>query len=161
MNPLASLKLGQWLLYGAFFFSLVLGYFAWQHHQRDIGRDEMRAEYAAKAAESDAKRADSSTEIAPKAEAAQERIRTVFKTIVKEIPTYVSINDCPMSPGFRVFHDAAANGQLPDPTRIADAESAAADTVANTVADNYQTCHATAARLHALQSWVRAQQGAK
>ena len=161
MNPLAWLNPGRWLLYGALLATLVLGYFTWRESQRDVGRQEMRDDYASQAATSNAARAAVADTIAPKAEAAQAQIRTVFKTIIKEVPTYVSTNDCPMSPGFRVYHDAAADGKLPNPADIAHAAAAPADTVASTVAENYQTCHATAARLSALQDWVRGQQTIK
>ncbi|MDB5966695.1 MAG: hypothetical protein JWQ72_3195 [Polaromonas sp.] len=87
-----------------------------------------------------------------------ERVRTVTKTIVKEIPTYVSANDCPLSPGFRVFHDAAAAGELPDPARIADAAAVPAPALADTIAENYGACRENATRLEGLQEWVDQQQ---
>lgn len=161
MNPLAFLSPGRWLLYLALAGALVLGYFAWADHIGDVREAKIRAQYAKQAQEVNDKRAAIAQPIAAKQVEVQEKIRTVFKTIIKEVPTYVSINDCPMSPGFRVFHDAAANGVLPDPSRIPDAALVPAQDVANTVAENYQTCHATAARLTGLQDWVKAQQAVK
>lgn len=152
---------GRWMLYAAFAAALVVGYFAWAEHIGDQREAQVVARYTKQAKEADDRRAAVAPPIAAKQEAAQEKIRTVFKTIIKEVPTYVSINDCPMSPGFRVFHDAAANGELPDPARIPDAAAVPAPDVANTVAENYQTCHQTAARLNGLQDWVRAQQSLK
>lgn len=158
MNPLAWLNPGRWMLYAALVAALVPGYFAWRTHERDIGRDEVRAEYAEQAKDADASRAAIAPPIAAKQEATQEKIRTVFKTIIKEVPTYVSINDCPMSPGFRVLHDAAVDGIVPDPARVADAAAAPAQDVAITVTENYESYHVVAARLTGLQKWVRAQQ---
>lgn len=93
--------------------------------------------------------------------AAEAKVRTITKTIIREVPVYVSANDCPMSPGFRVLHDAAAAGELPDPARIPDAAPVTPPVLAETVADNYGTCRETAQRLIDLQGWVRSQQGVK
>lgn len=90
-----------------------------------------------------------------------ERVRTVTQTIIKEIPTYVSANDCPLSPGFRVLHDAAAAGELPDAAGIADAAAVPAAAVADTVVENYGACLETAKRLTGLQDWIRQQQEIK
>lgn len=90
-----------------------------------------------------------------------EKVRTVTKETIKEVPTYVSANDCPMSPGFRVLHDAAAAGQLPDPARIADAAAVPAPALAHTVTENYGACLENAARLTGLQNWVKDQQAVK
>lgn len=160
MNLLAWLSPGRWLLIGALLAALVLGYFAWADHIGDVREGQVRAQYAKQAKAVDDARAAISPPIAARQEVAQEKIRTVFKTIIKEVPTYVSINDCPMSPGFRVFHDAAANGEVPDASRIADAAAVPAPDVANTVAANYQVCHTNSARLTGLQEWVRAQERA-
>jgi len=91
-----------------------------------------------------------------------DRVRVVREkgdTIIKEIPVYVPVQAdaaCTINSGFVRLHDAAAAGELPEPARDADAAAAglALSTVAGTVAANYQTCHATAEQLKALQSWV-------
>ncbi len=157
----AWLNPGRWLLLIGLAGALTIGYFAWRGNQREIGRDEVRAQYAIAAQKNSAKREAVSAPISLKFARQTERIRTVTKTIIKEVPTYVSANDCPLSPGFRVFHDAAANGELPDPARIADAAAVPAPAVANAVADNYGTCLENAKRLEGLQEWVRAQQKLK
>jgi hypothetical protein len=151
----------RWLLIGGLILALTLGYFAWADHIGDVREEKIRAQYAEQARKADEARAAISTPIAEKQIVVQEKIRTVFKTIIKEVPTYVSVNDCPMSPGFRVLHDAAANGEVPDPARIPDAAHVPAQDAANTVAENYRIHHETAARLTGLQDWVRAQQKAK
>ncbi len=102
-----------------------------------------------------------------------DRIQTVRergKTILKEVPIYVPSTvtpvtsgpnagcDCSLPGGFRVLHDAAAIGTLPEPTAIADAPSVSTQDAAATVADNYLTCHVNAEQLSALQQWVIQQQ---
>ena len=54
---------------------------------------------------------------------------------------------------YRVQHDAAAQ---PDaPAGAANAAPIAAAAFADTVSNNYATCHDNAARLTALQDWAR------
>ena len=91
-----------------------------------------------------------------------DRVRVVREkgdTIIKEVLVYVPVQAdaaCTINRGFVRLHDAAAAGELPEPARDSDAAAAglALSTVAGTVAANYQTCHATAEQLKALQSWV-------
>lgn len=161
MNPLTWLNPGRWLLYLALAAALVAGYFAWADHIGNVREAKVRAEYQQQADAANKARAAIAAPIAAKQAADQARIITVTKTIIKEVPTYVKTTDCPMPGGFRVLHDAAANGELPDPARVADAAPAAAATVATTIADNYGTCQETAARLSGLQDWVRAQRDLK
>lgn len=85
-------------------------------------------------------------------------VREKAKTIIKEVPVYVpSDSNCDLGGGFRVLHDAAAANELPDPARITDAPAADAATVAETVADNYGTCHAIREQLISLQNWIKTQ----
>jgi hypothetical protein len=80
------------------------------------------------------------------------------QTIIKEVPIYVPATDPDLGAGWRVLHDAAAQGVLPDPARIADAAPVPAQDAAETVAGNYGVCHETAEQVKALQDWIRAQQ---
>jgi len=87
-------------------------------------------------------------------------VREKGDTIIKEVPVYVPAQAdaaCTINRGFVRLHDAAAAGQLPEPARDADADSAgiALSAVAGTVAANYQTCHENAEQLKALQDWIR------
>ncbi|MDU4299505.1 MAG: hypothetical protein E7I45_00785 [Eikenella corrodens] len=92
-----------------------------------------------------------------------DRVRIVREkgdTIIKEVPVYVPVQAdaaCSINRGFVRLHDAAAAGELPEPTRDADAASAgiALSAVAGTVAANYQTCHENAEQLRVLQTWIR------
>jgi hypothetical protein len=86
----------------------------------------------------------------------RDRVRTIRErgaTIVKEVPTYVPLDASPLPGGFRVLHDAAAAGVLPDPAAIPYAAPVPAQTAAATVADNYATCAENAARQSALIAW--------
>lgn len=88
----------------------------------------------------------------------QEKVRYVTRVQIKEVDKYVSVSDCPLSGNFRVFHDAAAEGKIPDPASRANAPAATTREVTTTVADNYGICRETAERLKGLQEWVTEQQ---
>ncbi|MEO8021054.1 hypothetical protein [Polaromonas sp.] len=158
---LAWFNLGRWLMLLALAGALTLGYFAWADHQQDIGYGKARAEYAKQAKDVDDKRAAVAPPIVAKQEAAQAKIRTVTETIIKEVPIYVKADTCPMSGGFRVLHDAAANGEVPNPAAIPDAAPVPAQTAASTVAENYGTCRAAIENLSGLREWVRVQEALK
>lgn len=84
-------------------------------------------------------------------------IREKADAIVREVPVYVAADSCPLPGGFRLLHDAAAEGTVPDPASIADAAPVEAQDAARTVAGNYGSCLETAQRLTSLQEWVTAQ----
>tara|TARA_R110002124_G_scaffold173690_4_gene341314 strand:- start:8540 stop:9100 length:561 start_codon:yes stop_codon:yes gene_type:complete len=119
----------------------------------------------AKALRIERAQADTSDRIAAEAAEAQTQIRTVTRTLIKEVPVYVTPDDdrrCVVPVGFVRIHDAAAAGirPLPDPAgRPDDAPSGLAlSAVAGTVVENYAgTCAANARQLSDLQAWVRAQ----
>jgi hypothetical protein len=85
------------------------------------------------------------------------KIEVVTQTITKEVPVYVPFNAPALPGGFRVLHDAAAQGQLPDPARIADAAAVPAQDAAGTVAENYGQCRADQLKLQGLQEWITEQ----
>jgi hypothetical protein len=122
----------------------------WRH-------DAEKAEALQEAVRMNAKRDSLSYATADKAAKAEARVRTVTRVQVQEVTKYVSVNDCPMSPSFRVYHDAAAAGEVPDASRIVDAAAVSAPTLAATIAWNYGTCLEDAARLTGLQEWVSEQ----
>jgi hypothetical protein len=173
MNPL-SLLLG-WKGYAAAAAVALLVGFGGGWKARDLvadAADWQRAKAALKAAQINAARigvADKITaDVGRKAEDRQVEIRTVTKTLIREVPIYVTAEtdrSYPVPVGLVRLHDAAALGlpaALPDPAgRADDAPSGvAASTLGETVADNYGTCRANAAQLDALEEWVRQQQAA-
>lgn len=93
-----------------------------------------------------------------------DRVKTIHErgaTIVKEVPIYVPSDSPDMPAGFRVLFDAAAQGVLPDPARIADASPVPAQDVAATTAEDFTICHETAEQLIDLQHWIIGQQKVK
>lgn len=107
------------------------------------------------------KRESVTASIGKKYEQQREKVHVVTVKQIERVQEFVGRTDFPMSPGFRVFHDAAAAGEVPDPARVADATFASAESVASTVAQNYGACLDAAGRLTALQEWIREQQGVK
>lgn len=140
-------------------------WFAWQSHLNGARADKLELEKAtAAAAQAKAELAlkEAQGKVTVRVEAHYvDRVQVVrgrTQTIVKEVPIYVP-SDTPALPGgFRVLHDAAAAGELPDPTRIADAAPVEAQSATETIAENYGVCHENAERLTSLQEWVREQQ---
>lgn len=149
---------GRWLLVLVAVSALVLGYGAWAKHQQGVGYSRAQGEYAKQAQKADAKRESVAAPIAAKQEAAQVQIHTITKTILKEVPVYVPSDSCALPGGFRLLHDAAANGEIPDPARIADAAPVPADVATESVVSNYGIARENAERLRGLQDWVTAQQ---
>lgn len=86
-------------------------------------------------------------------------VREVGQTIIKEVPVYVPADSPALPGGFRLLHDAATRGELPDATGVADAPPVLAQDLAATVAANYLTCRENAEQLTALQAWITRQSG--
>jgi hypothetical protein len=96
---------------------------------------------------------------------AQDRIRTVTRTLIEKVPVHVPPSAdarFPLPWGFVRLHDAAAIGDdLPAVAAgAARPDDAASDTTASEAAaviiGNYGNCHADQARLAELQAWARA-----
>lgn len=99
-------------------------------------------------------------------QAAAERIRTVYRTLEREIPIHVSPEAdarFPLPVGFVRVHDAAAGGvsvaDVHDPAGRPDAAASeiAASEAARAIAWNYEACADSSERLTAWQAWWRAQ----
>ena len=84
-------------------------------------------------------------------------VREVGQTIIKEVPVYVPADSPALPGGFRLLHDAAARGELPDATGAADAPAVPAQDLAATLAANYLACRENAEQLTALQGWIKLQ----
>ncbi|MDN4572673.1 hypothetical protein DBB29_03000 [Pandoraea cepalis] len=88
-------------------------------------------------------------------------IRVKGDTIIQKVPVYVTKEAdaaCTVPVGFVRLHDAAAANLQPGDPGDADAgdSGVALSAVAETVADNYTTCHAVVAQLDALKAKLRA-----
>lgn len=115
------------------------------------GQDKAKADYAA----AEVKRiyyADKNAQ----ASAIQYRDRVKYIKD-KQIAKKITHSDSIMLPAdYRVQHDSAAQ---PDaPAGAANAAAVAAAAFADTVSNNYATCHDNAAKLTALQDWARSLQ---
>ena len=92
-------------------------------------------------------------------EAARAQRQVVTRIITKEVPRYVrepapACADAGLhSGGFRVLHDAAAAGVVPDPARVADAPAVGAAAAAGTITDNYAACLDWRAQVIGWQQW--------
>jgi hypothetical protein len=154
----------MWRVSLALILAGALGGFAtgWRVHD---WRDGAAATQAAKAVVVTVSRqAAVSQRIAVTAQAAQDRVRTVTRTLIQEVPTYVAPETdtrYALPWGFVRLHDAAAAGVdlPPAPEGPAEPDGAASDTTvsvaARVILSNYGACHADQARLAALQAWAR------
>lgn len=157
LNPMAWLNPGRWLLYLALAGALWAGYAAWREHQRELGREQIRAEFARQAKAADHKREVITQYVDREVVKVVEQIAVVTETITKEVPVYVPLDSPALPGGFRVLHDAAARGQVPDPAAIPDAAAVAAQDAAAIVAANYGACLENTERLKAWQLWAAQQ----
>lgn len=80
--------------------------------------------------------------------------------VIREVEKLVPANGCRLDGGFRVLHDAAADGALPVASAGAHGPAAPVEQIAaaETVAGNYLACHENAVQLKALQGWIEEQQ---
>lgn len=98
--------------------------------------------------------ADASQHIVEKHIEYRERIKYITKTVKENVYVYVPQGTADLPGGFRVLHDAAARGEVPNPAGVTDAAPVPAQDAAATVAENYGTCNDTADQLERLQQWV-------
>lgn len=122
--------------------------------------DARDLQYAQKLVEWGKKDSEYQAQLAQALARKTEVIRTVTKTITREVPVYVSPDAdsrCDVPVGFVRIHDGAAAGVPPSPDpagRAADAPAGVAlSAVASTVADNYGACNEALAKLAAWQTW--------
>ena len=130
----------------------------WRVHDWRDGAAEAKA--AVHAVQVVQKQAAVAQAVAVRQQAAQDRVRTVTRTLIQKVPVYVTPKadaGCGVPDGFRLLHDAAAAGVPPaaEPAgKSADTPSGLAlSAVADTVTTNYGVCHETAERLKGWQDW--------
>ncbi len=94
-------------------------------------------------------------------EAARAQRQIVTRTITREVPRYVrepapACADAGLhAGGFRVLHDAAAGGVVPDAARLADAPAVDARAAADTIASNYGVCLEWREQVVGWQRWYQ------
>ncbi|WVK05077.1 hypothetical protein AB8807_05530 [Xanthomonas campestris pv. olitorii] len=141
--------------------AVLVGGCVWQERRVSTAHTERKQALEAKAAaiaERDSARASTKT-VVEYVDRVQ-IVREAGATITREIPIYVTQKAdaaCAIPAGFVRLHDAAATGNpAGPPTGDPDAPAAGITLsgIAGIVADNYTSCHATAAQLSALQDWI-------
>ena len=90
-----------------------------------------------------------------------DRVRTIREKgdaieTVREV--FVPVDSGSLGGGFRLFHDAAVTGVIPESASITDAAAIPIADVADTLASNYERCHVAYATVEGLQDWILEQQ---
>ena len=139
--------------------SLSLGWIAGARHVQTRWDSAVASQQMA-AAEVKTQQAEAAIQVVTKYVDRIQVVREKGDTILKEVPIYVPVQAdaaCTIYRGAVSLHDAAATGELPEPSRDPDAsaEGLALSALAATVVSNYQTCHENAEQLKALQGWIR------
>lgn len=144
-----------------FIAAAIVAALAWAHR---IGANGVQSEWDASVARGEAEIArlrNEAGKVTTRVETKYvDRIVTVegkTREIIREVPVYVPAGAVELPPGWRLLHDAAAEGSVPDPADLADAAPVDAQAAATTVVENYGACHVIATRLTSLQEWVREQ----
>lgn len=114
-------------------------------YQRHLKADvEAALDASVRSRAQEAKGEQIATETGRVVEAQQERIEYLTRTLIKEVPTYVTVESnarCVVPNGFVRVHDYAATGSGPAPDAASgsndDASGVDLSTVATTVVDNY------------------------
>ncbi len=126
--------------------------------------DKANAAATEQSAQTEVAQAQVTTQVVTKYVDRIQVVRQRGADIIKEVPVYVpdptDPTACALPGSWRVFHDAASQGELPDPASRADAPPVSAQDAATTVAENYSACYEVSEQLTALQQWLREQQAA-
>jgi hypothetical protein len=140
------------------------GLWLFGRYQKEQGREEVRAEWAASVekgkAEIERLKSEAGKVTVRVETKVVEKIRTIREkgeTIVQKVPVYVPAGLPDLPAGWRLLHDHAAAGTVPGPSEAANGAPVAPETAAATVAANYTQCLATAEQLRGLQEWVTEQ----
>ena len=148
-----------WLVLGLFCCGLLYGHWRFNAGQADV-QGKWNASIARGKAEVERLKAEAG-KVTVKVETKYlDRIQTIKvkgDTIVQKVPVYVPADLPDLPGGWRLLHDAAAEGAVPDPANEPDAAPVSPQTAASTVASNYTQCLATAEQLRGLQEWVTEQ----
>lgn len=165
-------KLIPWQVYAVA--AIFLGAYAYGLNEHHLGYHEAKDEDAKVYAEQKAAYDKQVAELKAKQQEVITKTVTVYRDrvqivkekgdeVIREIPVLVMGNDVVLSGGVRVAHDAAALGELPNDPQGAARAAAPVEvtTLLTTVAENYQACESTRAKLIALQGIVANLQGDK
>lgn len=143
----------------ATFVAIALAFSAAYLKGRQDGREAMLAQQLASAGKF-VKRQDKVTErVVVQFRDRVQVVREKGEEVIREVEKLVPVDSCPLGGGFRVLHDAAADGALPSTPDGAHGPAAPVEqaAAAEVVAGNYVACHLNAEQLKALQAWVQKQ----
>jgi hypothetical protein len=160
MNPLALIGWQRYLVYGGMLLAIGAALIGYGYHLGIRNLWEYQADQARAAVPVIVKQGSTTEKIVTVYRDRIALVKEAAQVIEKEIVRYVPPSADPVLPrGWLLLHDAAATGAVPKAPEGIDvaAPAVAASTALRGVAGNYGTCHATAAQLVALQSWVREQ----
>lgn len=83
-------------------------------------------------------------------------VKQAAETRIERVTEYVPTGTCDLPGSFRLYHDAAARGDLPEsPATGVDAAPVSAQDLARTINENYTGCLANAELIEALQAYAR------
>ena len=148
---------------GVILAALLFGWKKLKEHYREEGRQEVQAKWD-KAVEkgraeiarikSEAGKVTTVTEVQTVEKI--KYIREKGDEIIKQVEVFVPVaGQCAtLDGGFRVFHDAAVENRIPNPTEIADAAPTTPTEVAATVAENYKRCNVAYETVEMAQKWL-------
>jgi hypothetical protein len=148
----------KWIVIGLL---MVLAYGVGQIQGRGAVHEEWREEQAKSALEATrviTRQGEATEKVVTLYREKKGAVQVVTQTVEKEVVRYVPESHDPVLPfGWRMLHDAAASGALPETTYGIDvaARDIKASAAARAVIGNYGTCHENALQLQALQDWIR------
>lgn len=127
---------------------------------REHGREAMLADQLKVAHKTAVRQAEATERVRIEYRDRVRVVREKGEEVIREVERLVPAGGCQLPGGFRLLHDAAARGSLPEPAGRADGAAAPVEpaAAAETVAGNYLACNETAEQLKALQAWVQQQQ---
>jgi len=167
---LLTLMRRHWQTLGVAALMLALGFYAATLRlERDaarVGLARYQAEAAAQRVKIQRRQRRITGHYAVKAQAATARIRTIYKTITKEVPRNVAIQmdaGCVLPRGFvSLWNDASAMSAVPDAAAFLNGAPSAVklSDVSRRHAADAEQYYQIAAQLKTLQDWVRAQRAA-
>lgn len=83
-------------------------------------------------------------------------VKQAAETRIERVIEYVPAGTCDLPGSFRLYHDAAARGDLPETAAAgADAAPVPAQDLARTIDENYTGCLANAELIESLQAYAR------
>tara|TARA_R110000868_G_scaffold26471_6_gene101832 strand:- start:108 stop:635 length:528 start_codon:yes stop_codon:yes gene_type:complete len=165
-GPLLKLAAGIIAVLAVYLYAHHTGYNSGVEHQQSL--QLVAVQKATEAAQAEQRARDDITLAAAVAAAKSHiQIETVTRTIIREVPKYVTVETdakFPLPCGFIRLHDASASGSSPSSIPLAPGEldgsacPVTASEAASIIADNYGTALAWRSQLISWQAWAKQQE---